>query len=125
MWLSPALSRLGCSKMKGMPSSPFPEIDRGLAIGADERDVMHALGLKLFHPRSSFHAFATSFDLYSLRGKLPSGASAMSVVTTSLSRSPRLDALGQPGRVGAARDLDGHRQRRLLSYAALRAVGSE
>src|SRR5947207_14822427 len=39
----------------------FPEVDRGLPVGADEGDVMDALGLDLPHQRSS------SWDLYSLR----------------------------------------------------------
>src|SRR5262245_12943792 len=42
----------------------FPEVDRGPAVGADERDVVDALALELAHHRS------TSFDLYSLRRKL-------------------------------------------------------
>jgi hypothetical protein len=31
------------------PEHAFPEVDRGLAVGAGERDVVHALGLDLAH----------------------------------------------------------------------------
>src|SRR5262249_23764901 len=41
----------------------LPEVDRRLAVGADDRDVVNALTLKLSHARY----LSTSFDLYSLR----------------------------------------------------------
>src|SRR3954447_12088623 len=31
------------------PEHAFPEVDRRLAVGADQRDVVHALALKLPH----------------------------------------------------------------------------
>src|SRR5215471_6622724 len=43
----------------------LPEVDRRPAVGADERDVVDALGLELPHGRR------TSWDLYSLRRRLP------------------------------------------------------
>src|SRR6185295_14774726 len=53
---------------------------RRLAVGADERDVVHALGLELPHG-------CTSLDLYSLRCKPPNGTSSISVCTMSAARS--------------------------------------
>src|SRR3984957_18846785 len=63
----------------------LPEVDRGLAIGADQRDVMHTLRLKLFHWTPP-QTFSTSLDLYSLRGRAPGATSVISVATKSLSR---------------------------------------
>ena len=34
---------------EGHAEHAFPEIDRGLPVGADKRDVMDALGLKFLH----------------------------------------------------------------------------
>src|SRR6202042_126295 len=62
----------------------LPEVDRGLAIGADQRDVMHTLRLKLLHWTPP-QTFSTSLDLYSLRGRAPGATSVISVVTKSLS----------------------------------------
>src|SRR5262249_58966873 len=48
----------------------FPEVDRRLPVGPDERDVVDALGLDLSHQRS------TSWDLYSLRCRAPYGTNS-------------------------------------------------
>src|SRR5436190_4920761 len=62
------------------PEHAFPEVDRRLPVGADERDVVDALALELPHRGS------TSLDLYSLRCKLPNATSSTSVCTTSTAR---------------------------------------
>ena len=77
---------VGLLEDEGHAEHALPEVDRGSAIGADQRDVMQTLRLKLLHEASP-QAFSTSLDLYSLRGKLPGGVSSISVVTTSFSRS--------------------------------------
>src|SRR5262249_27574246 len=58
----------------------FPEVDRRLPVRADGRDVVDALALELPHR-------CRSFDLYSLRCRLPHGRSSTRVWTTSTSRS--------------------------------------
>src|SRR4051794_11125692 len=62
------------------PEDAFPEVDRRLPVGADERDVVDALALELSHSRSE------SFVFQSLRCKLPWGTSSTWVWTTSTAR---------------------------------------
>src|SRR5205085_524846 len=62
----------------------LPEVDRRPAVRADDRDVVHALALELAHYLSSC---STSFDLYSLRCKVPHGTSSTLVWTTRTLRS--------------------------------------
>ena len=90
----------------------FPEVDRRLAPGADDRDVVDALGLELPHHRS------TSVDLYSLRCKAPHGTSSTSIWTTSTSRSLARIASARRERASTSRrQLDRDRERRLLLHA--------
>ena len=77
------------------PEDAFPEVDRRLAIGADQRDVVDPLALQLPHQRS------ISLDLYSLRCKLPHGTSSTAACTISTSRSSVPDCVGEL-RVGVA-----------------------
>src|SRR5947209_3980845 len=64
------------------PEHALPEVDRRLAVGAGQRDVVNALALDLLDRHRS-----TSLDLYSLRPRLPCGTSSMRVCTTSTLRS--------------------------------------
>jgi hypothetical protein len=51
---------------EGHAEHALPEVDRGLAVGADERDVVHALGLELAHgcpPQDGRPGHSTSRDL--------------------------------------------------------------
>ena len=43
------LVEVGLLEDEGHAEHAFPEVDRGPAVRADERDVVHALGLKLLH----------------------------------------------------------------------------
>ena len=43
---------------EGHAEHPLPEVDRGLPVGADQRDVVHALALQLAHVVSSPHEAA-------------------------------------------------------------------
>src|SRR4051794_5340579 len=61
------------------PEHSLPEVDRGLAVGADDRDVVDALALELLHR-------CRRCDLYSLRRSVPHGTSSTRVWTTSTSR---------------------------------------
>ena len=89
----------------------LPEVDRRLPVGADERDVVDALALELPHR-------STSFDLYSLRAKLPHGTSSTRVWMTSTLRSlSRIASASAVSGVASARQLDADRQRRLLLHA--------
>src|SRR4029079_2590046 len=68
----------------------LPEVDRRLAVRADDGDVVDALALELAHGSPFYPAsWSTSFDLYSLRCRVPQGTSSMRVCTTSTSRSRR------------------------------------
>src|SRR5215204_5499591 len=58
----------------------LPEVDRRLPVGAHEGDVVDALALELSHR-------STSFDLYSLRAKLPHGTRSTRVWMTNTLRS--------------------------------------
>ena len=40
---------IGLLEHEGHAEHALPEVDRGLAVGADQRDVMDALGLQLLH----------------------------------------------------------------------------
>src|SRR4029077_1182400 len=64
----------------------LPEVDRGLAVGARQRDVVDALRLYLPHGLPPVGC-STSRDLYSLRCRLPHGTSMIPAWTTSTSRS--------------------------------------
>src|SRR6185503_14458269 len=78
---------VGLLEHEGHAQDALPEVDRGLAVGAHEGDVVDALGLELLHvvglPSSSC---STSFDLYSLRCRVPHGTRSMRVCTTSAAR---------------------------------------
>ena len=78
--------------------------------------MMKTLRLKLLH-RWSPQTFSTSFDLYSLRGRLPAGASVDFGRHQKLVAQARADALGEPFRRVARGELDDDRQRRLLPDA--------
>src|SRR3954468_15444981 len=73
------------------PEHALPEVDRRAPVRADDRDVVHALALELAH-RGGLSSTdqtvwsSTSFDLYSLRCKVPHGTSSTRVCTTSASR---------------------------------------
>jgi hypothetical protein len=47
---------IGLLKNEGHPQHPFPKVNGGLTVGADQGDVMDALGLDLLH-RSRFLLF--------------------------------------------------------------------
>ena len=82
----------------------LPEVDRRLPAGADDRDVVNTLGLQLAHQSS------ISFDLYSLRRRLPHGTSSTSACTTSTSRTRAPIASASAGSSRPlARELDAHR----------------
>jgi hypothetical protein len=53
----PLVVEVGLFEHEGHAEDAFPEVDRRLPVGADEGDVVNALGLDLSHQRS------TSFDL--------------------------------------------------------------
>src|SRR5208337_3110442 len=57
---------IGLLEDEGHAEHPLPEVDRGLAIGADQRDVVQTLRLELLH-LSLLMPFRR-VDLYSLRG---------------------------------------------------------
>src|SRR6478609_6941592 len=86
-WTAPVAVEVGLLEHEGHAQDALPEVDRGLAVGAHEGDVVDALGLELLHvvglPSSSC---STSFDLYSLRCRVPHGTRSMRVCTTSAAR---------------------------------------
>ena len=97
---------IGLLEDEGHAEHALPEVDRGLAIGADQRDVMQTLRLKLFHGVSP-QAFSTSLDLYSLRGRLPAGSELDLGRHQKLVAQARTDALRESLDVGPGRDFDG------------------
>ena len=90
----------------------LPEVDRRLPVGADDRDVVHALALELPHQRSPLGSCSTSFDLYSLR---PQAAPRHELDRASGRRARRAAARGSPRRA---------RRRRGASRASSTATGS-
>src|SRR4051794_21839996 len=83
------------------PEHALPEVERGLPIGADDRDVVDALGLELPHRAAAYRS--TSFDLYSLRPRVPHGTSSTRVWTTSTLRSLSRIASASASSAGASR----------------------
>src|SRR5262249_47131792 len=68
---------------EGHAEHALPEVDRCPPVSAHDRDVVHALALQLPHRPQWW----ISFDLYSLRCRLPHGTSSTCICTTSTSRS--------------------------------------
>ena len=88
---------IGLLEDEGHAEQALPEVDRGLAVRADQRDVMQALGLKLFH-RRSFHGFSTAWTCTRCAASCPAGVSVDFGRHDELVAQPRANALGESPR---------------------------